>query len=60
MWASIPPLKLCAHCLVQCAQYNHVALEEYREACNFEQADIEALPIIDGIPAGMLEELNLS
>ena len=55
MWASLPPLKLCAHCLVQCPQYSHVALEK----CDLEQAEINNLPIIDGIPLGKLEKLNL-
>ena len=49
MYVNVPPIKLCAHCLL-CPKYNHVYIDEGIKACGLGINDIEHLPIVDGMP----------
>jgi hypothetical protein len=59
MWASIPPMKLCAHCLVQCPQYSHIWLEEGRKACNLKPSRVKGYPILHGTPLTPFSNLTI-
>jgi len=50
MYVNVPPVKLCAHCILLCPKYNYVHIDEGIKACGLGINDVEHLPIVDGIP----------
>ena len=49
MYVNVPPIKLCAHCILLCPKYSHVKVEDGITYYGLEHRDIEYLPIIDGM-----------
>jgi hypothetical protein len=49
MYVNVPPIKLCAHCILLCPKYGHLKVEDGIKYYGLELRDIEYLPIIDGM-----------
>ena len=59
MWIHLPPVKLCAHCLIQNPKYYHVSVKDGVKACNLSEADIDGFPILDGKnPSALLTQVQ--
>lgn len=49
MWATFPPMKLCAYCLVTEPSLGHIALQDGLKHYHVKKSEITSFPIFAGL-----------